>query len=101
MMRLVTAAGNDRFCHPRSRVGQSPFGPSDVRHAGNRTDEGFVSEPAYNLLAMDDDISEWKRRLIPVRDLAAAWQRQPLNEGADKPMAGNYIDALTSLPSAT
>lgn len=65
---------------------------------GDRTEEGFVSETAYSLLAMDDDISEWKRRLISVRDLAAAWQRQPLNEGADKPMAGNYIDALDESP---
>lgn len=47
---------------------------------------------------MDDDISEWQRRLVPVRELAAAWQRQPLGGGAGKPMAGNYIDALDQMP---
>jgi hypothetical protein len=47
---------------------------------------------------MDDDISEWQRRLAPVRELAAAWQRQPLGGGADKPMAGAYMEALDHSP---
>lgn len=47
---------------------------------------------------MNDDISEWKRRLDTVRDLSAAWGRQPMNDGAAKPMAGQYIEPLEVSP---
>lgn len=47
---------------------------------------------------MDDDLSQWKRRLVTVRELSAAWGGQPLNEGADKQMAGQYIEALDASP---
>lgn len=47
---------------------------------------------------MENDLSQWKRRLISVRELSSAFGRQPMNEGADKPMAGPYIETLDASP---
>ncbi len=47
---------------------------------------------------MNNDVTEWKLRLVTVRELSSAWGRQPMNGGADKPMAGPYIEALDATP---